>query len=415
MSEKLERIDDGLRRFSAWRWAPLAVFLCAVALFASGLGSVHYTFDDSTIQAPAAFNYTSHGQSMPDNWHTQPLKHLTMRAFIALAGNDLVGWRARGVLSGAAIVMMVFLLARRAFKDHRVVLGAATLTALDPVVIAFSRSVLEDVPATFLALAVCLFGLRALETDSARDWVATGICAGLAVGMRWTAGAPLLAILAIALARRPRTPQRAATLIGCLVFVPLALYALAYLPLFLRGYSLSELAWMHTDAIAVQRHTSMESIYGTAGDFMQTERWMLDYVGTVYAWPLAEGLASYQAIMNDPVLWVLFVPSSLYLAWWGFKRRRSDWMLFGGLFLALYAFFLAVERPMLLYSAVLIVPFGFLSVAFATVHLLKRRAWIAIGAFVAWSLYLLPLTLGLPTLTSAHGWVVQVLAFKGTP
>lgn len=414
MSELLGRMDDLLRRFvSAW-WGPLAVFLGGVAVYSARLGNVDYSFDDTRIHVPAALFYRW-GQSGPDNWWGPPLKYLLLRASMLVGGNDGVGWRVLGVLFGAGIATMVFLIARRAFGDHRVVVAATALTALDPVIVVFSRGTTEEVPSVFFALAAIVLWLRAREGDRVRDWVGAGVLLGLAVSAKWSAVAVGAAILALSLAARPRDARRASMLVGALALVPLAVYVATYLPWFTRGYSLSDLLTLHLDSTRVQS-IGMWAPYGPMVPSLgRAGWWMVDFVGTVYARPLPSSLTVYQAVMNDPVLWVLFVPCSLYLAWWGWKKRRGDWLLLGALFPAMYTSFVTAPRPMLIYSGVTIVPFGFLAVAFTAVRLLKRRAWVAIAPSVAWSLYLLPLTLGIPVFEWTHGWVTSALVFKGAP
>ena len=78
-------------------------------------------------------------------------------------------------------------------------------------------------------------------------------------------------------------------------------------------------------------------------------------------------------------------------------------------FAVLHAAFALSSRPINLYSALPVIPFGFIALGFAADRLLKGRAWWFLGACALWSLYLLPLAVGLPTPDGPYVWLLNVL------
>jgi hypothetical protein len=78
-------------------------------------------------------------------------------------------------------------------------------------------------------------------------------------------------------------------------------------------------------------------------------------------------------------------------------------------FAVLHAAFALSSRPINLYSALPVIPFGFIALGFAADRLLKFRAWWFLGACALWSLYLLQLAVGrLPVPKDPSAWLLKV-------
>jgi len=186
-------------------------------------------------------------------------------------------------------------------------------------------------------------------------------------------------------------------------------YLATYLPWLARGYSLREWALLQFDAFRIQG-PAFGAIPSDVLSLSGAHRWFMSWVAGGVA--MRSGAASSQMslLLNDPVLWALFVPSAVYLLAVGVQRRRSEWVVLASTFLATYGFFLVSPRPILLYSAMAVVPLGFVMVGFASVHLLRQRWPMFLAVATAWSLYLVPLVVHVSIPTIAYAWLIAKAA-----
>lgn len=388
-------------------WTPLALFLSSFALRLFHVAEVTPRLDDAIIHVPTAFTYSRLGYLGPDDWWTQPLKHVLLYASILLFGNDPVGWRMRNVLFGAGVVLMTYLVARAVFRRPFPAIAGAVLIALDPLSVAFSRNTSEDTPATFFILLACLLFIRSMRSDRERDWILTGLVLGIAWALRWYAVIPGLLMLGLAIARHRREgPPAISRVFAYLGPLPFAVYAAAFLPWAARGHSVGEWFSLNVDALVIQ--TSGLKGFAHLVQLAGPWRWFARWTGVVVTGDLP---GSYAPIFNDLPVWLMFVPAVGYLLWRGCVKRNESVLLVGGSFALLYAFFLTVRRPILLYSSLPLLPFGAMALGFLAESVFRRRAWVFLGAAVAWSVYLFPFASGVPVPAWAYGWLLARLGW----
>jgi dolichyl-phosphate-mannose-protein mannosyltransferase len=386
-------------------WVWLAVVVPSFLARVFHLGDVIYALDDSYINVPNAVAYVRYGFLGPDVWWTQPLKHPLLYVSAWVFGANVVGWRMRDVLFGAGIVLLTFLLSRAVSRRAFPAIAAAALLALDPLEVAFSRSTSEDIIASFLLLAVCLLFLQAMRTDSDRYWAFTGIALGAAWATKWHTLLPGLLMLGTLFAQRRGGFARLARLAGYLGALPLAVYTAAFLPWASRGYSISDWISYHVDALVIQS-SGLKGFYGLE-TIAHPSRWFTAWMGMGGNSYLP---SSYGLIFNDMPVWLLFAPAVAYLLWTAYQRRDMAEFLIGGCFVVLYAFFLSANRPIFLYSALPLLPFGFIALGIAVDRLLGERArWAFLAVAVAWSLYLYPIASGVPVRAAAYRWLLPRL------
>lgn len=388
-------------------WTPLALFLSSFALRLFHVGEFTLPMDDAIIHVPSAFTYSRLGYLGPDDWWTQPFKHVLLYAAILLFGNDPVGWRMRNVLFGAGVVLLTYLVARAMFRRRFPAITAAVLIALDPLSIAFSRNTSEDTPATFFILLACLFFIRSMKTDQDRDWILTGLSGGVALALRWYAVIPGLLMLALALVRHRREGfPSLSRILAYLGPLPLSVYTATFLPWAARGYSVGEWFGLNVDALLIQ--TSGLKGFAHLDQLAGPWRWFAQWMGVVVT---GDRPGSYAPMFNDLPIWVMFLPAVAYLLWRGYKKRNASVLLVGGSFVLLYAFFLTVRRPILLYSSLPLLPFGAMALGFLADSVLGRRAWMFLAAAVAWCVYLFPFASGMSVPVWAYGWLLARLGW----
>lgn len=390
-------------------WTLFAVALPALFLRILNLGIQRNFIDDSYIHVTSGLFYLQSGWLGPDSWWSPPLKHILMAASIGLFGDDEVGWRMRGVVFGTAVVVATFLLARRAFRGPGPAIIAAVLLTLDPFVISLGHTTHEDLPAVFFVLLGLIFFLRGLEYEREWEWFASAAFFGAGCALRWFAIVPLIVVALAAIWIRRDRIGSAISAAAIFSATSLAVYLAAYLPWFARGYSPWEWVLLATDAFRIQG-PAFAGIPDSALSIGGADRWFTSWVVGGVATSSGAASVEMSVLVNDPVLWALFVPSAVYLLVIGIQRRRPEWAVLASAFLATYGFFLISPRPILLYSAMAIVPLGFVMVGFAAVHLLRQRWPVFLAVATAWSLYLVPLVVHVSNPLVAYAWILAKAA-----
>ncbi len=380
-------------RFELAWWVPAAIFCAAFLL---RLWRFEFTWpyvDDTLYNVPTATLYSLHGLLGPDNWWTQPLKHLLLQPLTQLFGQEVLVWRMRAIATSAGSAVLIFLVGRRAFGRPFHAIAATVLFALDPLSAVMGRTTSEDIPAVFFMLLATWFFLRVVEEGRDRDLLGFGLACALAFSLRWYCGLPAtLMLLILAWRGRSRGLPWFARLVGYVVALPSTIYLFAYLQWFARGFTIADWVQLQIDAVRVQ---------GAAFGFAQLDalagpsRWMSVFVDA--AMPLGLPAGGAETVMtSDPVLWFAFVPLSIFGAWASIRRRDVGLAALAGSFLLLFGFFVVSPRPIYLYSAIVVVPFGLLASTYAVGRLPGRWKWWALGVAVVWSLYLFPLAMSLP-------------------
>lgn len=368
----------------------MAVFAGSLGMRLVNIGGVLLWLEDDVMHVPNASFYSRWGGLAPDNWYTPPLKHLLLYAHMLVFGDDPVGWRMRGVLLGAGVVVLTFLLAWRFFSAKAAVV-ASVLLALDPLSVAFSRSTFEDVPASFFVVLGVFGALEAMRSGRTRHLVLAGSAFGIAVALRWHAVFALMVVLVLALVPKSRGKAEPVGAASYLIGLPIAVYALTFLPWVSRGYSLGEWALMQWDAIGLQARLTLETFdFPGISSLAGPHKWLVVPMGAGFEVALERGRAAYSVVTSDPWVWIWFIPAIALLVWEGVRRRETASLAVGATFAATYAFFLVSSRPILLYSLLVILPLGFVGLGYACARLPGRWGWWSFGAATAVSLLLYP-------------------------
>jgi 4-amino-4-deoxy-L-arabinose transferase-like glycosyltransferase len=392
--------------FHARWWEVTLVVFVAFFLRVYHVGAADNFIDDSNVHVLTSLFYWRTGFLGPDAWWSPPFKHLLTIGGIAFGGNDEMGWRIKGVVWGALSVLAVFLIARRAFRHRLPAYSAAILLALDPFSIGLAHTTHEDAASVTFVLLGLLFFLRGTDDGKEWEWFVSGTFFGAACALRWFALVPLtVAGLTALWFNRKRLEDVVGAAITFSV-APFAVYLATYLPWLSRGYSLAEWLSLQFDAFKIQG----PGFQGLPADLMSLEgagRWFVTWVGGGSG--LEQGSSTLSLLMNDPVIWIFFVPSAVLLCWVGIKRGHVEWTALGASFLGLYAFFLISPRQIVLYSAMGVVPLGFIALGFAIAYVFKQRGKYVFAALALWSLYLFPMVgLGLMP-HPMYGWIVKLV------
>lgn len=225
------------------RWIRLAVFASALALRLLHLQQVVANDPFFTQPSVDSMVYRDWGLRIAGgDWlGTEPFFLSPLYAYVlglvyAVAGPSHLAPLVLNVVLGAAMVLLVYEIARRLF-DRRVALVAAALAATYRMEIFYEGAVLVETLQTFLTAALTLLCVSALEAPRPARFVALGAVVGLSGLARQNAllFAPLFALLPLARLVAERAFARRVALSAAV----LAGAALVILPATLRNWAVS--------------------------------------------------------------------------------------------------------------------------------------------------------------------------------
>lgn len=364
-----------------------------------GIESYSYFFDEA-LHIPSAFNYVQNGQFSPDFWYHPPLKHIMLYGSMKIFGNNPYGWRMRNVIFGTLSVLLLFKLGEAIFADRKIAYMAALFMAVEPMHIFTSRIASEEIPGIFFCLAGVYAAL--LHMKGKRYWiVASGIFLGLALAAKWYFQITLIALLVLLLVLDIRKEgfrwSRLFYISSSMTLLPAGIYLLTFVPWFYRGYSLAEFVQMQFGAYKTLQSVTMTGFF--AGSMFAAE-WFIKPI--VMMQPVAGVVDGYQVYMSNFPVWLLTIPSVAFVIY----RLRIKFE--GPLFLVLLAWLsmylpiMLVKRPMLLYSALPLLPFVYLMVAYFIVSMFDRARMknlyynVFVTGVLLWGAYLWSLVVRLP-------------------
>lgn len=384
----------------------VAITLLGALLRAQGIAE-QPAFPDEVMSAWTAENYVEQGQFTP----TMPY-HPKLRNLLYYWSRHNFGegsWSIRGwsVVFGTLSIALLGLLARLLSRSSTVGLIAAFLLCIDPVHITFSRQFIQEVHTAFFFLAgtvLVLVSTRgALEGEQGfyraeRLMPLAGVAFGLGLACKAHALMPMLVCIALVayLWARGRTsaPEVIVAAVS-LTVLPVAVFMWTYAPWFARGYDLMDWVFM-------QRVLAVTSVLhqGNALDIMVDDRAWLWFIKpfTEYSnFTHRDGKAFVTVAVDNPLIWMLVLPSCAWLIYEFRKTRDVMVALAVGLFLVAYLPLALSSRPLWILSSIAVTPFAYVMVAWMGASIAQRlnsgrqvlSGYLAI-AFVA-SMLLYPL------------------------
>jgi len=383
-----------------WPASPAAggAALVAVALVArlSTVAAVRVPTGDELAHVPAA-HAAAEGRGGAETWLNPPFSYEVLAVSIRALGDGPWGWRLRNVVLGALTPLVLALLAFAAFPGRRRAGWiAGWLLALDPLHVTISRGTFEEVQAIFFFLVAALGVVLAAE--GRRTLLLAGVALGCAEASKHYFPVASLVLVAYALAaRRDDAPlPHAVHVLVSLVVVPATVYLGTYLPWFLRGHGLGEVAALHLDALAAQRRLTPALFVngelllrsGTAGEWFTALRMFGSIVEPGAGW------SRYHLLGRNLPAWLLVLPAAAAVAVRGVRERDRGDLLVAGLFAAVYLPLLGVSRPIFVHSAAAVIPLALLVLGRAADLAWDRRPRLVaalLACAVAFALYLYPL------------------------
>ncbi|MDV3293978.1 MAG: glycosyltransferase family 39 protein [Nitrososphaerales archaeon] len=260
----------------------------------------------------------------PYNYEHPPLAKLLLGYSGLIFSRTTFGYRFLGALLGAALPLLVFLIARKFMSGIWALLPAAVV-AIDPLLVQVSRLATPDT--YFLFFAVAAF----VPTAYSEGWpgvMTSGILMGLSIASKWLGLYALLALLVYQILSRRGLFARVA--LPVITFVTsIVVYVEAYFEYFVGG---------PVYTIAYRGTAPQYLLLGphTFADFFRLQLWMIDFASL---WHVAG--PEYGYVILSPLTYVLQgVPSAPVYAF--------NILLFLAVFQLVLAYLLKMKPPLIL-------------------------------------------------------------------
>ena len=240
------------------RVALTTVILGVVSLgfFLVGIGNPGLCIYDEPLYVKGARSILVGSQDL--NPEHAPLAKFLIAGAMKMSGDTPFGWRLASAIFGALTLVAIFLWTYILLRDYAIALTAAGLTLLNNFLFVMSRVAMLDVfYFAFVIWAVLAF-TAAIVLEVSLAWrrvllATSGLLFGLGIACKWTAVPTFAAVLLVAAILYIRNSghmrEIGLTILAAgLIFVPMATYFLAYLPLcyrFHRPFSVVELVAMN--------------------------------------------------------------------------------------------------------------------------------------------------------------------------
>lgn len=295
-------------------------------------------------------------------WTHPPLAKLGMVLGMVVFGENSFGWRIPGALLGVGSVILIYLIAKKLFKDELIGLLSASVFALEGLPLVMSRIGMNDSYLLF-------FSLLALYMFLADKCFLSAVSFGLAISSKWSAIwlVPVLLVSFFVLKKKFKLKY-----FWFLILPPLV-YLASYIPMFLTGHDFNifvgvqkQMWWYHTRLEATHSYTSswwswpllVRPIY------LYTSNVIGGTVARIYA-------------MGNPVVFWFGIFSILLSAFFAFVERNKKLGFVVFSYFIFFASWAAAPRIMFLYHYLPSIPFMAIAIGF----ILRRFPRIIIPFF----------------------------------
>lgn len=282
-------------------------------------------------------------------WTHPPLAKLGMVLGMSIFGQNSFGWRIPGALLGVGSVYLIYLIAKKIFKDETVGLISAGVFSLDGLPLVMNRIGMNDSYILFFSLLSIYMFMKEKDFLSA-------VFYGLALSSKWSAlwAAPIIFILWLKRAKKFKSS------ILWFLFMPPIIYLLSYLPMFTTGHDLAiwwgmqkQMWWYHTGLVATHPYTS--------------SWWTWPFlIRPIYLYTSSEigGMVSRIYAMGNPfVFWVGIVSVALCAVFSYLEKNRNLGLVVFS-YLIFFAPWAASPRIMFFYHYLPSIPFMSIAIGY---------------------------------------------------
>ena len=380
-----------------------------------------FTAQEMFKGTPAAWEWwNANPQGFAWEWTHPPLAKEFMVLAISIFGDNAFAWRFFSAFFGVGVIILIYLLANKLFKNRMIALLAAFIASMDGLLLSMSRIGMNDMYFLFfllLAFLLFLYDRRLL----------TGVALGLAISSKWTGVFGILIIGLIYLAqkfinferKRIKTKQFIRDLLFAplfLIIIPITIYLASYLPFFTGkhvpqgtnytiGQTFKELQqqmyWYHTSLKAEHSYQSKPIQWV----FNLRPVWLyVDYKD--------EEVANIYTLGNPVFMWI-GLAGIIYLVFEFIKKKSLG---VGIVLLGYFGFFVPwIFSPRIMFhyhylasTAFLAIALGFMFVKIKSAKLGPLALKLFLGVLILSFIYFFPLWTGIhvpKNLANSYFWI----------
>lgn len=387
-------------RDPAW-WCLIIPLVFGVAV-AWRLSLPSHPYFDEVHYVPAARELLAWWQTGQGGWlnpEHPPLGKYLIALGMAVLGDDAIGWRIMPLIAGiVAVGAAMRAMWHASLNRFAVIAFGVLLSSGFPLFVHARIAMLDIFMAAFLLVAAWQFAAACRQPETGRWRLAlTGVMLGLAIASKWNA-APLAMLpglgflVARAMAGRRRlllsrrgAPVPGITLVeafGWLGLVPLAVYALTFLPAYQMGNLLRpSLVTAHGLIGAQIEMLRLQASVVTPHTYMSTwPQWVLNTRGIWYLYEFADGAQRGVMLIGNPLTMLAGLPALLWCGYRGLTRRHAAMLACVIGYAVSLGLWVIAPKPVQFYYHYLMPStflLGALALALADLRALPRIGWLA--------------------------------------
>ncbi|MCK4792256.1 MAG: glycosyltransferase family 39 protein, partial [Desulfobacteraceae bacterium] len=346
------------------------IMLMGFTLRVYGLSSQPLSDDDRSV-AVSALNYFETGHLGPTMWNHPKLRNIFVYLTMHLFGPGVWGLKMASLILGTMSILILGLLTNRLINKKEVAYIAAFFLAIDPLHIDFSRQAVHEVYMAFFSLAGVYFALKFMDKQKSHMLIFSAIFFGLGMASKWNVVFSLFVTYIALISRVIISPslnksEKTSDILfisSSLIVLPFSVYMLTFAPWFYHGHDIPEWIFLHK---------AMYQDIVTHRGYLQ---YSLSLDHKPYLWfirpvafadlALSEGRPSFLIGISNPFVWLLTIPSTLFLFYKCIYKKATGLYILLGLFLFNYLPFVLAGRPVWALTALTVIPFAFAAVAYA--------------------------------------------------
>lgn len=366
------------------------------------------TYFDEIYHARTAYEFIHHGEIY--EWTHPPLGKLIISLGIMIFGMCPFGWRIAGTVFGILMVPVIYIFAKRMFKQSWLAVVTCLLFTFDFMHFAQTRIATIDVYVTFFIILMYYFMYRYTQMSfydtplrkTLAPLALCGISMGLGIASKWTgvyAGAGLAVIFFCVLIRRYNEyryalqtpdgetdgikhsyvtenfkPYAVRTIIWCCIFfiaVPALIYCASYIPYMLTpsGSGLKTVVKNMEEMYTYHAKTVLGSTHPYSSMWYQ---WPVMYKPIwFYSGTISDGLKEGISSFGNPAVWWTGIAAFMYTFYRAVIKSDKTSMFLTVAYLAQLIPWIPVSRLTFIYHYFPSVPFVALMIGYSLCAIYK--------------------------------------------
>lgn len=346
------------------------IMFMGLVLRTYGLSSQPLSDDDRAV-AVSALNYFETGHLGPTMWNHPKLRNILVYLTMHLFGTGVWGLKAASLILGTMSILILGLLTNRLVNKREVAYMAAFFLAIDPLHIDFSRQAVHEVYMAFFSLAGVYFALKFVDKEKPLMLVCSAVFFGLGMASKWNVVFSLFVTYLALTAWIITNPSfNKSEKIGNILFassslllLPFVVYMFTFAPWFYHGHNIPEWIFLHK---ALYQDTVTHRGYLPYSLSLDHKPYLWFIRPVAFAdLAFGGGRPFFLIAISNPFVWLLTIPSTLFLLYKCTYTKAKGSCLLLGLFLFNYMPFVLAGRPVWALTALTVIPFAFAAVAYA--------------------------------------------------